>query len=103
MNYEQINIKFEKFSPKEELRQLFSDVADKIHMEAPSDSCLKLVVAKGKKKFKGSCRIASKVGVFIAETCSPNPEVALAQIEKEINRQLRGWKRSRFNSIAQAS
>ena len=102
MDCEQINIEFEKFVPKEEQRRLFSTVADKLHMAAPSDSHLKLVIAKGQEKFKGYCRIASKIGVFVAEACSSNPEDTLSKIEKEIGRQFQAWKRTRFNDAAQA-
>jgi hypothetical protein len=103
MGYNKVDIAFEKFNPKEELRRLFVTVADKLHMDAPSDSHVRLVMKKGKETFSGYCRIASNIGVFIAEECAPSPEGALAKIEKKISRQLMQWKSRRFRDAAEAS
>lgn len=96
MSHENITVEFHKFDPKEELRRLSVAVAEKLHMQAPSDSDLRMTVRKGGEKFRAYCRIASKAGVFLAEESAASPEGTLAKIEKEIGRQLNRWKSARF-------
>lgn len=100
MEYEKVLIEYENFKPNSDLEHISSEVADVLHMDAPSDAHLKLVVERGKEKFRGYCRIASKVGVFVAEEFSLHPEGALAKIEREIKKQLHRWKRHRFNNLS---
>lgn len=97
MSLENRIIEFKKFSPKEEIKNLIHKIADKIHLESPSDSSLKFVISKYKNKFRGYCRVASQIGIFVADEYGDQPEGVVAKIEKEMSRQLKIWRRCRFN------
>ena len=93
---ENLEYEFMGFDPEYEIKTFIATVAHKLYFSAPSDSAIKLVVKKGQGMVKASCRIASQVGIFVAEASSENPICAIQQLEKRIKHQLDSWKMNRF-------
>lgn len=93
-----MNIRFqiEGFSPSQEIRTIASVIAEKIHLSAPSDSALDLVVRKSRGAVFASCRIASKAGVFMAHAINDSAVMALKEMEGNVLAQLKDWLKTRF-------
>ena len=98
MNQENVEFEFMGFNPDYEIRTFISSVAEKLHLNSPSDAAMKLAIQKGKGVIKASCRIASHSGTFVAEAVSKNPVRAVQQIERKIKKQLDQWKAWRFQN-----
>jgi ribosome-associated translation inhibitor RaiA len=92
-----INLHFEGFEPEYELAHLISDSVERLRLSAPSDSVMSVVIRKSKGLIQASCRIASRAGIFVAETVSDSPLRAIHKIENKIETQLDEWKRRRFS------
>lgn len=91
-----VNFEFVGFDPEYEVRSFITSVADRLHSLAPSDSFMKVTMKKGGNAVEASCRIASKAGVFVAETMCSSPVAAIHQLESKIIQQLNEWKKHRF-------
>ncbi len=91
-----LQFEFMGFDPDEKIKNLVSRVAETLHYSAPSDSTMKLVVEKSKGAIRASCRIASQVGTFAADSIGDNPVRAVQKIENKIRKQLDIWKVRRF-------
>lgn len=98
-----VQFEFLGFNPDERVKEFVSNIADRLHLSAPSDSGLKLVIEKSKDAIRASCLIASQAGVFVADAVSDSPIQALRQIEAKISRQLDRWKKHRFESTGPIS
>jgi ribosome-associated translation inhibitor RaiA len=96
---ENVQCVFSGFDPEHETKTFIAQVADEIYHTAPSDSGIKLVIQKSRGLIKASCRIASQVGTFVAETSGKNPILAIQKLENEIKRQLDSWKMNRFRKV----
>jgi ribosome-associated translation inhibitor RaiA len=96
-----LQFEFEGFKPDEKIRELLSTVAEKIHLSGPSDSTTKLVVKKSKDAINISCRIASRVGTFVADAVGGDPVQALQKIERKMRQQIDQWKKRRFEDFLQ--
>ncbi len=99
MNYENLNIEMRGIHPSSHLDKMLRDLADAIHWQSPSDSCLKIFIEQSKGTIKASCRIASQTGVFVANSVSDCPEKSLRMLEQKIQKKLDEWKRNRFSNI----
>ncbi len=98
-----VQFEFLGFDPEYEIRSLITNVAEKLHLSAPSDSAMKVAIKRGKGAIQASCRIASHAGTFFAEAVSDSPIKAIKKIEEKISHQLDSWKRRRFlNESSQA-
>jgi hypothetical protein len=91
------------FDSAAEIKDVAWTVAENLHLSSPSDSALKLAIRKGKGAVEASCRIASQVGIFVAETVCENPIRAVQEIEGKIKAQLDSWKRHRFANDVRSS
>lgn len=91
-----VQFEFMGFNPDEKMRNFISLVAEKLHVSAPSDAGLKLVIEKGKGAVRASCRIVSRAGNFVADSISDHPIKAVQQIENKIRHQIDEWKARRF-------
>lgn len=98
MNHENVQFDFRGFNPDFEMKNFISTVAEKIHLNAPSDAVMKMAMQKGKGAIKAYCRIVSRAGTFVAEAVSDSPVRAVQQVEHKIRAQLETWKAWRFLS-----
>ena len=98
MTQENMQFEFQGFNPDPNTRTLISTIAERIHLNAPSDSALKLALLRGKDAIRVSCRIVSRVGTFVAEAVSDSPRRALKQVEQKMRVQLDQWKSWRFQN-----
>jgi ribosome-associated translation inhibitor RaiA len=98
-----VQFEFLGFNPKHKIRNFVANVAEKLHLSAPSDSAMEVTIKRGKGVIQASCRIASRAGTFFAEAVSDSPIKAVHKIEEKISHQLDDWKRRRFlNEFSQA-
>ncbi len=93
-----VQFEFLGFDPEYEMKKIISGMAEKLYMNSPSDSAMKVAFKKGKDVVQASCRIVSQAGTFFAETVGDTPAKAIQKIEEKINLQLDEWKRIRFQS-----
>jgi hypothetical protein len=94
--YNNLQFEFKGFDPEYEIRNLITNVAEKLHLSSPSDSAMKVAMRKGEGVIEASCRIASHAGTFVAHVVGENPIKAIQKIEQKIGAQLENWKRNRF-------
>ena len=95
-----VQFEFLGFDPEYEMKKVISSMAEKLYLNSPSDSAMKVALKKGKDVIQASCRIVSQAGTFVAETVSDTPVKAIHKIEEKINQQLDEWKRiRRFESL----
>lgn len=94
-----LQFEFQGFKPDEKIKNIFSTVAEKIHLSGPSDSTTKLVVKKTKNAVEVSCSVASRVGLFMADSVSGDPVLALQKLERKMRDQIEKWKKRRFEKI----
>lgn len=99
MSEESIEFEFLGFEPESRLRTFLSILAESLSAEAPSDSLIKIGIQKMENSMKASCRIVSIAGVFCAEAIHNNPQRAFRRVEKKIRRQLKRWKKYRFDTV----
>lgn len=97
MGYENLNIELKGFKPSRKIERLLTNVADSIHWQSPSDACLKVVCEQTKGAIKAYCRIVSHAGVFVSEVVGDSPEKCIRKLEKEIQKKLNRWKKSRLS------
>ena len=102
MSYLKPKIKYENFKPSKDQRELISFKVNKLSLEAPSDSTVRLFVKKMSNDYKGVIKICSEVGVFTSENIASSPENLIVNIEREIREKLNLWKKNRFSKIAEA-
>ena len=62
--YNSIKLEFMGFDPKYKIKTFIAHVAEKLHLNSPSDSAMKMVIEKGRGAVKASCQIASKAGTY---------------------------------------
>lgn len=94
--YEKLSIEIKGMSPEQPVKDMIHLVAEKIHCQAPSDSCMKVVFEQSKEAIRASCRIVSHAGIFIAEAISEAPDEVIKQLEQKIGERLSFWKKTRF-------
>lgn len=95
MGYENLIIVFKGMTPTKSLKQWVRILADKIQWESPSDANLKIVCEQSGQWLKASCRIASQVGVFVAEAAAETPEKCIEKLELQVQNKLNSWKKKR--------
>ncbi len=100
MNQENFQFEFKGFDPNRDVKALISNVAERLHHNAPSDSALKLALQSGRDAIRVSCRIVSRVGTFVAEAVGESPMRAVKKVEQKMRDQLDDWKALRFQSNA---
>jgi hypothetical protein len=93
---ENVECEFMGFDPEHEVKSFIAQIADKFYYSSPSDSGIRLAIQKSQGLVKASCRIASKVGLFVADSTGKNPISALEKLENKIKDQLDSWKLNRF-------
>lgn len=93
-----MNLQFEflNFKPETEIKSFVAHIGEKLQMTSPSDSVITVALSKGKDLMQASCRIASKAGIFVADSVSECPINAIQKIESQIMGQLNSWKQTRF-------
>lgn len=91
-----VTLEFLGFESESALKNLAQLIAENLQTSSPSDSFLKLVLKKGVGVAEASCKIASQVGTFVADSVSENPYRAVQEIEWKIKSQLDNWKQQRF-------
>ena len=96
MNQENMQFEFMGFDPDRDIKAFISIVAERLHLNAPSDSTLKLALQNGKDAIRVSCRIVSRVGTFVAEAVSDSQMRAVKLVEQKMRVQLDNWKAWRF-------
>ena len=98
MNQENMYFEFMGFDPDYEIRTFVSSVAEKLHLNSPSDAALRMAIQKGKGSIKASCQIVSRAGTFVAAAVSDSPIRAVQKLERKIKSQLDHWKAWRFQN-----
>lgn len=93
--YDNTHVEFVGFEPKANLRQAVAQAIENIVWEAPSDSSIKVTIAKYQSLFKANCRIASTVGLFSGNSNSESPVAAVKLLEKDVVKKLQRWKSNR--------
>jgi hypothetical protein len=96
MEYNGVQIEFLRFAPEYETKAEIGTIANKIHVQAPSDSTMKLGFEKRQDIIKGYCRIVSQTGTFLAEAVSDCPIAVARELEKQLKFQFAVWNRRRF-------
>lgn len=95
---ENVEYEFKGFDPGHEIKAFMARLADQIYYSSPSDSGIKFAIQRSQGLVKASCRIASQVGLFVAEATGENPVSTIKKLEKKIKHQLDSWKMNRFES-----
>jgi hypothetical protein len=95
----EVKFDFTDFAPEQDLKHFVGAIAEKIHLSAPSDSFMKMIIQKGTGAVRASCHIASEAGTFVAHSVCDSPFRAVTQLERKINSQLKSWKRRRFKEL----
>ncbi|MBX9766852.1 MAG: hypothetical protein K2X47_06235 [Bdellovibrionales bacterium] len=98
-----VQFEFMGFNPDEKMRNFVSSFAEKLLFSAPSDAVLKLVLAKDSSAVRVKCRIASKSGIFLADSAGKDPVRAVQKIERKIDRQINDWRNRRFEESSRQS
>ncbi len=83
-----------------ELKTQIHFLAEKLEFDSPSDAVVRLSLTPFDDQYRGSCKITSSVGSFMAEALLPDPALVLNAIENSIQKQLRQWKDARFSQVS---
>ena len=83
MSNDYVQFEFVGFNPEYEVRNFISTVAEKLHLNSPSDSAIKVAMKVSRGVVQASCRIASHAGTFMAEAISDNPIKAIKKVEEK--------------------
>jgi hypothetical protein len=88
---------FRGFEPSRELDEAASRSMASALVLSPSDSIPFGYIVKDRDKYRGHLEICSSHGVFSAYATSDQPEAVLGKLKARILKQLKRWRRSRFN------
>lgn len=92
-----IKLEFKGFKPNEKINNEVAHVTERLYLNSPSDSFIKLVFEKSKNKIHATCKIISQSGTFIADAINDNPIQIFRQIEEQIQKQIEDWRARRFD------
>ncbi len=98
MHNDCVQFEFIGFDPEYEVKSLISGIAEKLHLNSPSDSAIKVVMKLSRGATQASCHIASRAGTFVAEAIGDDPIKAIKRVEEKLGEQLDGWRKYRFLS-----
>lgn len=105
MQIEDVRIHLKGFEKKDRFGCFVKSLVDDIHLEAPSDSTTTASFTKSEAYVTGSIQISSSEGVFSARAEGCNPRKVALEVARELRKQLRNWRRTRFfsNSFGQTA
>ena len=98
-----LQLKFINFEPGPDIQNFVSLIGERLHLSAPSDAALRLVISKSKDAFQVSCKIVSRAGTFVADAISESPVQAVRRVEVKIRQQLKTWIRHRYQPHTERS
>lgn len=97
MYTEDVIVSFKGFKPSPNVVTTLQEVASHIHMESPSESCVRATFSRtGKNKFQGAVKINSSIGHFYAMAKDYNLNNVTHKLVHRIRKQLNRWKTLRF-------
>ena len=89
-------IEYKGLSPDEEIKNIISDLVEKIYANSPSDSNILFGLEKIGDRLKASCRISARDGFFEADAAEDSLLSLCQALEDSITQQLSSWKETRF-------
>lgn len=98
MSRPDIEITYDQIQFDRSDQNTIDQVAEQIFFLAPSDSLMRLHFKQleGRGLIKVSCRVASTMGLFLAEAEHTEPVKALHLVQAQICKKISEWKERRF-------
>ena len=97
MWYDNTQVEFIGFEPNTNYKNMAKDIASSLSIQAPCYSKLYLNIEKTETGFQCLCKIVPRTDLFNEKATANSPDVALARVHKQIQKQLEYWRSIRFN------